>query len=143
MFKELIEILHFGIFSEIPILIEGISNMGKMRAINYLKEILNYKIIPIRLTKNTKVEELFIKRKIDKEKGKFNIDEIDTTFFDVLKDKQKAENSIILFENLNQASPSVLDKLGEIFDKTKTELLLPNGSKLKKTFPLKIICIIN
>jgi hypothetical protein len=56
MFKELNEILLFGI---IPILIEGI----RLIAINYLKEILNYEIIPIRLTKNTKGEELFNKKK--------------------------------------------------------------------------------
>ena len=89
MFKELIEILHFGIFCEIPILLEGISNMGKTTAINYIKDILNYKIISIRLTKNNKVEELFIKKKINMEKDKINIEETPTTFFDVLKDEKK------------------------------------------------------
>ena len=72
-----------------------------------------------------------------------NIEETPTTFFEILKDGKKAENSIILFENLNQASPAILDKLAEIINKKETELLLPDGSKLEKKPSLKIICIID
>ena len=115
MFKELNEILLFGI---IPILIEGI----RLIAINYLKEILNYEIIPIRLTKNTKVEELFNKKKINMKNDIINIEETPTNFFEILKDEKKAENSIILFENLNQASPAILDKLAEIINKKRKRI---------------------
>ena len=50
-----------------------------------------------------------------------NIEETPTTFFEILKDGKKAENSIILFENINQASPSILDKLAEIINKKKKQ----------------------
>ena len=51
-----------------------------------------------------------------------NIEETPTTFFDILKNEKKAENSIILFENLNQASPAILDKLAEIINKKRKRI---------------------
>ena len=51
-----------------------------------------------------------------------NIEETPTTFFEILKDEKKAENSIILFENLNQASPAILDKLAEIINKKRKRI---------------------
>ena len=51
-----------------------------------------------------------------------NIEETPTTFFEILKDEKKAENSIILFENLNQASPPILDKLAEIINKKRKRI---------------------
>ena len=51
-----------------------------------------------------------------------NIEETPTTFFEILKDGKKAENSIILFENLNQASPPILDKLAEIITKKRNRI---------------------
>ena len=51
-----------------------------------------------------------------------NIEETPTTFFEILKDGKKAENSIILFENINQASPTILDKLAEIITKKRNRI---------------------
>ena len=44
-FIELIEIIYFRIFLEIPILLEGENGQGKKTAINYISDCLGYELL--------------------------------------------------------------------------------------------------
>ena len=54
----------------------------------------------------------------------------------------KRKELILVIDNLNNASPAVLELLTSIFDKNQENVLLSNGSTIPKN-PIKIIGILN
>ena len=143
-FIELLEILHFGIFSNTPIILKGKNEQGKRTAIEYISKCLGYDIIDIQLSKNTKVEDLLMTTEInyDKEKDEINIKETKTRFLQSILKKNEKKQNLIIINNLNNASPAILAKLSEIIDEEEKYIILPNGEKEEKG-TINIICIIN
>ena len=145
-FNEMIEIIHFGLSNNVPVILEGMPGQGKQLCINYISEILGYEVINIMISQSTKVEDLLGKNVITKDKNK-NIKVIlnETKLSKALK-KQKDDNNkgrelIFIFNNLNNASPAVLELLTSIFDKNQQNVLLPDGSTIHKN-PINIIGIL-
>ena len=110
----MLEILHFAILTQTPIILKGENNLGKKTAINFISNILNYKIIPIQINNKLKVEDLFGKINLSTKDKK--IEENLNDFYQVLIDDEKAKKSILVFYNINNASVGIIEKLIEIFD---------------------------
>ena len=145
-FNEMIEIIHFGLVNNVPVILEGMPGQGKQLCINYISELLGYEVVNIMISQSTKVEDLLGKYIITKDKNK-NIKIIlnETKLSKALK-KQKDENQaskelIFVFNNLNNASPAVLELLTSIFDKNQENVLLSDGSTIPKN-PINIIGIL-
>ena len=131
-FNEMIEIIHFGLVNNVPLILEG-----KQLYINYISELLGYEVVNIMISQSTKVEDLLGKNIITKDKNK-NIKVIlnETKLSKALK-KQKDENQlskeiIFVFNNLNNVSPAVLELLTSIFDKNQENVLLSDDSTIPK-----------
>ena len=78
----------------------------------------------------------------DKEKDEINIKETKTRFLQSILKKNEKKQSLIIINNLNNASPAILAKLSEIINKEEKYIILPNGEKEEKGI-INIICIIN
>ena len=95
---------------------------GKTTAIKYLSEILGYKLLVIQLFSAIKEEDLL---------GK------------VLKSKSDAKDKyLIVFNDLQNASDSVKEKIANISDRHQKNILLSDCNTIIKPI-LNIICIIN
>ena len=143
-FNEMLEIIHFGLVNNVPVILEGMPGQGKQTCINYISEMLGYEVVNIMISQSTKVEDLLGKNVITKDKNK-NIKVIlnETKLSKALK-KQNDGNGrelIFVFNNLNNASPAVLELLTSIFDKNQQNVLLSDGSTIPKN-PINIIGIL-
>lgn len=78
----------------------------------------------------------------DKKKDEINIKETKTRFLQSILKKNEKKQSLIIINNLNNASPAILAKLSEIINKEEKYIILPNGEKEEKGI-INIICIIN
>jgi MoxR-like ATPase len=134
LINEIIDILHFGIYANIPIILEGTFGQGKQTAIQYIAECLGYDIINIMISKNTKADDLLGRISItrDTDTNKIKVEYIETKLLKAIKQNNESKKSIIVIHNLNNASNAVLDKLSSIFDKEQKDILLPNGTREKK-----------
>ena len=133
---EMIDILHLGIFAEIPIIFEGENGMGKNTAIQYVAESLGLEVINIILSQSTNTEQLLGKVQITKnEKNEIKVEVIKAKLRKNLEDPGK---SIIVFHNLNNATAAVLELISNIFDYKQQTVLLPDGSKINKR-PINVI----
>ena len=119
MINEIIDILHFGIYAKIPIILEGSTGQGKQTAIKYIADSLGYDIINIMISKNTKADDLLGRMSISRDKitNKLKVEYIETKLLKAIKQNNESKKSIIVIHNLNNASNAVLDKLSSIFDK--------------------------
>lgn len=68
MFSEMLDTLHFGMSINIPVIFEGMPGLGKQTAINYISNILGYQVINVIISQKTKVEDLFGKITITRDK---------------------------------------------------------------------------
>ena len=159
-FNEMVEIVHFGLANNIPVILEGKSGQGKHLCINYINELLGYEIVNINISQYTKIEDLLGRKiiKIDKNKnvkiilkktkllqaliGEENEENEDEEYLIIDRCKKSNNYKIFIFNNINNASPSVLELLTSIFDKTQKCLLLQDGSTIYKN-PINIIGISN
>ena len=133
---DMIDILHLGIFAEIPIIFEGENGSGKNTAIQYVAESLGLEVINIILSQSTNTEQLLGKVQITKnEKNEIKVEVIKTKLRKSLEDPGK---SIIVFHNLNNATAAVLELITNIFDYKQQTVLLPDGSKVNKR-PINIV----
>ena len=144
-FNEMIEIIHFGLANNIPIILEGMPGQGKQLCINYISESLGYEVVNIMISQSTKVEDFLEKNIITKDKNK-NIKVLlnETKLFKAFKKtdhNQKGKELIFVFNNLNNASPAVLELLTSIFDINQENVLLSDGSTIPKN-PINIIGIL-
>ena len=130
---DLINILHTGLSTKTPVILEGIPEQGKYTAIKYLTDYLNFEIININISKETKVEDLLCQISIDKdENGNIKIKNNETKLLKSLKSHEKNPKSVIVFQNINNASSAVLETLTSIAGPVNTNILLPNGDTCQK-----------
>ena len=54
----MIEIIHFGLVNNVPVILEGVPGQVKELCINYISELLGYEIVNIMIFQSTKVEDL-------------------------------------------------------------------------------------
>ena len=86
-------------------------------------------IIDIKLSQNTKIEDLFGITDINFANDKFKIIESETRFHQALCNDGIKK---LIISNFNNASPAVLDKFYEIVDKKQDYISLPRGERKKK-----------
>ena len=133
-FCENLDIIHFSMKLNIPLILEGMLGYGKKTALNYVFKLLNIKesnIINIYLSDNTKKEDLLGKITATTEKDSIKVDFIKTDLLKALVNENQ-ETYAIIFHNLNKASPGIFELLENIFDHSKERILLPNGENIKK-----------
>ena len=146
-FNEMLEIIHIGLAIKIPILFEGCIGQGKHLCINYVADLLDYEIINIMISQTTNVEDLIGKKIITKDKNKnLKVISYETKLFKTLKNKyendKEGKNLIFIFNNLNNASPEVMDFLVSFFDRNQDSIILSEGLIFPKK-NINIIGIIN
>ena len=136
-FNNLLDIIHLSLFIHIPLIIEGETGNGKKTAIYYIAKLLKYHILNIQITESTTIEELFCKEVINPDSDKLFFLEKTELYnaiiksnynFDEPNEKEINENNTIIFlENIEQASPSILEALIPLFDESLPTFLLPFG----------------
>lgn len=125
VFNEMADLIHFGICTGTPIILEGFPGQGKQKVITYISNLLEYDIENIVITNNFTVKDLFKKTILEsKEDGTFSIDIADTKLNRVLYQKSKSDNKskiekpiLFVFHNIHKASADVLSKISIIFNK--------------------------
>ena len=132
-FAELCDVLYFSLVTRTPIILEGESGIGKQTAIFYIAKLLGLEIINIVISNSTKVDDLLLKIKIEKNKetGDIEVKNNETELYKALNCKDNNPKKLIVFQGINNSSPAVLDILSSIF-KPNSKILLSNGSTLKK-----------
>ena len=141
-FNEMVDLIHFGICTGTPIILEGTPGQGKQKVINYVGNLLDFDIENIIITDNFSVSELFQNRIIESNNNRaFKIKYVDTKlsrisskitskfrnkilrhelhfqgekFENNNKDNQK--NTLFVFHNIQKANADVLSKISEIFN---------------------------
>ena len=142
-FVEMLNIIHLGLSLNAPIVLEGLIGQGKQTAIKYLSEILGLKLLNIQLASSNKEEDLLGKIIVDKDKEtnstviKIN----ETDLMKILRNKA-VDKYLIVFNNIQNASDAVKEKIANICDRHQKNVLLPDGNTINKP-PLNIICVIN
>ena len=142
-FNNLLEIIHFAISIHFPLIIEGETGCGKKTAIYYISQVLGFHLINFQITELTTLDDLFGKEVIKTDDENLFIIEKTDFYNAVIENDENEENkevnynetnSIIFLENIEQASPSILEALIPFFDKSISKFLLPFGQegKMKK-----------
>ena len=132
-FIEMLEILHLGIATKTPVILEGGSGQGKKRAIEYIANALGLNILNIAISNLTKVEDLLTKINIETtETGEIEVKTQYTKLYEALEFKEDYPNTIIVISGIHSASKAVLEKITEFFGKKNSDILKPDGSFLKK-----------
>ena len=144
-FVEMLNIIHLGLSLNCTTVIEGQIGQGKQTAIKFLSEILGFKSLVIQLSSSNKEEDLLGKVIVDKDKKTNNtvIKINETDLLKVLKNQGKTdEKYLIVFNDLQNASDAVKEKIANICDRHQKHVLLPDGNTINKP-ELNIICVIN
>ena len=125
VFNEMIDLIHFGIYTGTPIILEGHPGQGKNTAINYINKLLNYNIENIVITYNLTVENLFKKTILEpRENYEFKLNGVDTKLNKILSEndfdfdeefymneKYRRQNpTIFVFHNIEKASSEILSR---------------------------------
>ena len=128
VFNEMADLLHFGICTGTPLILEGFPGQGKQKVINYISNLINYDVENIIITNNFSVDDLFKKTVLEsKDDGTFTIDIVDTKLNKILSKshsikeaKEKHINKkpiLFVFHNIHKARADVLSKISYIFNK--------------------------
>ena len=134
-FSEIIDIIHFSLKLKIPLILEGEEGQGKKTALKYIFRLFNIKnIINIYLSEYTKKEDLLGKITATTENNNIKVDFIQTDLLKALinNDNDNNDKYVIIFHNINKASPGIFEILENIFDINKENILLPNGENRRK-----------
>ena len=140
---ELLDVLHFGISTKTPLILEGLPDQGKQTMIKFLADFLNFELININISSQTTNEDLLTKIIIDKdEQGDICIKNSETKLLSAIKNYQNNPNTIVVFQNLNHASPAVMETISSIFGNINSNILLPDGSTIKRenSYNLSYLC---
>ncbi len=132
-FKELLDYIHLSIASNYPLIIKGNTGIGKKTAINYICKRIGYEIIHFYLSNSTSLKDLFCKVVLVQENNQKKFKTIRSKLLDAIERKNNETNYIILIENLEQASPNILEALIPIFDNSEDYILLPTGEEIFKS----------
>ncbi len=143
-FIELLNVIHLGLATKTPVILEGKTGYCKSTAIKYISQSLGFKIIRIKISKSTQTDFLFGKTiiKNDIENNEIKIEESKTELLEVLENEKKCQETIIIFEYLENCSIAIFEILSSIFSYKQDNILLPNGEIIKK-YPTLIIGIVN
>ena len=141
-FSEMCDIILLGLSLKLPIILEGESGQGKQTAIHYMSLKLRLEIINIVISKSTKVDDLLMKIIIEKSNiGEILVRNQETELYKAIKSTEEHPKKLIIFQGINNASPTVLDALNSILN-PDSNILLSNGSILEKG-KMNIIGIFN
>ena len=141
--KEIIDTIHFAIFTGTPLILEGAFGQGKKSAIKYYAKMAKLELDFIPITKSTKVDDLLGKTTFKKnEKGNITLENSNPPLLEAIKYEGNFPNTLIVLEGINNASPAVLEVLNSIYGKKGTKILLPNGSTIEKR-NINLISIFN
>ena len=100
--------------------------------IKFLADYLNYEKIKINISNKTSNEDLLGKTIIENDsEGKIKIKNAETVLLSAINFKKYNPIKKIFFQNLNLASPAVMETLSSIFTKS-SNILLPDGSMVKR-----------
>ena len=139
--KNLIDIIHFGISTKIPIVLEGSCGQGKSKAIDYYCKLTELKPIKITITKYTKIEDLFGKTVFKTIDGVQTLVVAKTEFCKALECNDNTINTLIILEGINNATPAILGIINDIFGPKGSKILV-NGNPITKNY-INLICIFN
>ena len=134
VFNEMLDLLHFGICTGTPIILEGLPGQGKRKVVNYISEKLNYDVENIVITNNFSVDNLYKKTSLESnDDGIFTIEVVDTKLNKILnlnklpKDRvnenyvngevNKQKPILFVFHNIQKARADVLSEISNIFNK--------------------------
>ena len=141
-FINLLDIIHLSLSIHFPLIIEGEVGSGKKTAINYISKKLGYKLIHYQITESTTIEELLGKEVIKPDDEQLFFLEKSELFNAVIEEdfitnstnenKKYDEFTIIFIENIEHASPYLLEAMIPFFDNSLSEILLPFGQEGKK-----------
>jgi hypothetical protein len=142
-FVEMINIIHLGIYINEIIVLEGQIGQGKQTAIKYVSEILGLKLLNIQLASSNKEEDLLGKVIVDKDKetNATVIKQNETDLINILKNKTD-DKYLIVFNDIQNASDAVKEKIENICDRHQDYVLLPDGKTINKP-KINAICVIN
>ena len=129
---EMINLVHFSLVTHIPLIFEAELTQGKKTSIKYVIESVGLVPIFINLIPSLTVADLLGKVSISKVNKILKIDYVKTKLRNALENSNETSNSIIIFENINNASPAVLQLLSNIFDYKQSQIPLPNNTLLSK-----------
>jgi len=127
VFNEMADLLHFGICTGTPLILEGFPGQGKQKVINYISNLLNYDVENIIITNNFSVNDLFKKTVLEsKDDGAFTIDIVDTKLNKILSNSHSIKEAkeehinqkpvLFVFHNIHKARADVLSKISCIFN---------------------------
>ena len=122
LFNKLVDLIHFGICTSTPLILEGNPGQGKQTAINYVCSLLNYEIENIIITKSFSVKDLFKKTIIEKKGKVIELYEITSQLYNILNNKNNNKNGneakkiMFVFHNINNAESDVLMEISKIFN---------------------------
>lgn len=132
-FNDLLDLIHMSLTIHNPLLLEGPPGQGKHTAIKYITEMLNMETVYIMISSTTKVEDLFGKETITRRQDGIHVEMVETQFITIIKSTNSAnKRSLIVLENINNASPALLNALVPVFNTYSSSILLPNGSTIEK-----------
>ena len=143
IFVEMVNLIHLGISLNETIILEGQIGQGKQTAIKYISELLGLKLLNIQLASSNKEEDLLGKVIVDKDK-KTNATIIkvnETDLMKILKNKN-VDKYLIVFNDIQNASDAVKEKIANICDRHQDYILLPDGETINKP-KINVICVIN
>ena len=131
--KEIIDTIHFAIFTGTPLILEGAYGQGKKSAIKYYAKMAKLSLDFIHITKSTKIDDLLGKITFKKnEKGNITLENSNPPLLQAIKYEGNYPSKLIVLEGINNASPAVLEVLNSIYGKKGTQILLPDGSTIEK-----------
>ena len=141
--KEILDTIHFAIFTGTPLILEGSFGQGKKSAIEYYAKMMKLDLDFVPISKSTKVDDLLSKTIFkENEKGIITLENSITPLTQAIKYEGNFPNKLVVLEGINNASPAVLEVLNSIYGKKGTKILLPNGSTIVKR-NVNLISILN
>ena len=122
-----------------PIIVSGPNGNGKSETVKYVASCLGIRetdIISIQISRSTTIESIYGKNGISEVNGKRSFDFIPTQLLRAVADSYDYNDGrikLIIIEEINLASQSVLDALAPLFDNDpKSRILQPNGVDVGK-----------
>ena len=113
-FIEILEILHLGIATKTPVILEGSSGQGKKKAIEYIASKLSLNIFNIALSNLTKVKDLLTKVNIENpETEEIEVKTQYKKLYEALEFKEDYPDTLIVINGIHNTSKVVLEKIAE------------------------------
>ena len=138
--KSLLDTIHFGISKKTSIVQEGSYGQGKSKVIYYYWELEGFKPIKIVITKFTKSDYLFRIIIFKTVKVVQTLAVSKTDFCKALECMNNTINTLIIFEGINNAGPSILWIINDIFGKRSSKIII-NDTPINNY--INLICIFN